>query len=243
MKSHLLIVWCSAVLALSASGATATTSVDPTANSITPLTRDALLADLSRDLATHFEIDGDLTLELLRTWAPPAQVATVWHVEILDYPSVLSSAMMVRCRVTADNNVVAEPTFMVKASLWRDVWATRLPLTTGAIFDPSVLEVRRVDALREREAVRTSVGDRNYVFSRAIPAGRLLTWNDIAHRPLVKKGEMVEVSAVEGMLTVTMKALAMESGSRGDTVTVRNPDSRKDFAALVVDENRVQVRF
>jgi hypothetical protein len=27
------------------------------------------------------------------------------------------------------------------------------------------------------------------------------------------------------------------------TVTVRNPESRKDFAALVVSENRVQVRF
>jgi flagella basal body P-ring formation protein FlgA len=40
-----------------------------------------------------------------------------------------------------------------------------------------------------------------------------------------------------------MKALAMENGSQGDTVTVRNPQSRKDFAAMVVDENRVQVRF
>jgi flagella basal body P-ring formation protein FlgA len=40
-----------------------------------------------------------------------------------------------------------------------------------------------------------------------------------------------------------MKALAMESGARGDTVTVRNPQSQKNFAAVVVDENRVQVRF
>jgi flagella basal body P-ring formation protein FlgA len=40
-----------------------------------------------------------------------------------------------------------------------------------------------------------------------------------------------------------MKALAMENGARGDTITVRNPESRKDIAALVTDENRVQVRF
>jgi flagella basal body P-ring formation protein FlgA len=40
-----------------------------------------------------------------------------------------------------------------------------------------------------------------------------------------------------------MKALAMENGAQGDTVTLRNPVSRKDFSALVVDENRVQVRF
>jgi flagella basal body P-ring formation protein FlgA len=40
-----------------------------------------------------------------------------------------------------------------------------------------------------------------------------------------------------------MKALAMENGAQGDVVTVRNPESRKDFAAQVIDENRVQVRF
>ena len=76
-----------------------------------------------------------------------------------------------------------------------------------------------------------------------MPAGRLLTWRDIARRPLVKKGNIVEVSAADGLLLVTLKALAMENGAQGDTVTVRNPESQKTFAAIVVDENRVQVRF
>jgi flagella basal body P-ring formation protein FlgA len=35
----------------------------------------------------------------------------------------------------------------------------------------------------------------------------------------------------------------MENGAQGDTVTVRNAESRKDFAAMVVSENRVQIRF
>jgi flagella basal body P-ring formation protein FlgA len=62
-------------------------------------------------------------------------------------------------------------------------------------------------------------------------------------RPLVKKGDFVEVSAVDGLLVVTMKALALESGAQGETVTVRNPESQKNFSAMVVDENRVRVRF
>jgi flagella basal body P-ring formation protein FlgA len=76
-----------------------------------------------------------------------------------------------------------------------------------------------------------------------VNAGRVLTWRDITRRPLVRKGDVVEVSAGDGQLLITMKALAMENGAQGDTVTVRNPVSRKDFAAMVVDENRVQVRF
>jgi flagella basal body P-ring formation protein FlgA len=122
-------------------------------------------------------------------------------------------------------------------------WAARQPLTVGATFDPAALEARRVDLFREREALPAAIGDRSFIFARAVSAGRMLTWRDITRRPLVKKGDVVEVSANSGQLVVTMKALAMESGAQGDTVTVRNTVSLKNFAAVVVDENRVQVRF
>jgi flagella basal body P-ring formation protein FlgA len=54
---------------------------------------------------------------------------------------------------------------------------------------------------------------------------------------------MVEVSAAEGGLTISMKAMALQSGAQGEAVTLRNLESRKDFTAFVIDENRVQVRF
>ena len=209
----------------------------------TPLTRDQLLAALTRDLAAHFNLEGELKLELLRPWTPPDRVATTWTVSVLEYPTMPSSSMLVRCRVLADQAPVAEPAFIFRAAHWRDVWVTRAPLTVGTTFDPAQLETRRTDLFRERDVVPAAVGDRTYIFARAIPAGRFLTWHDIARRPLVKKGSVVEVSAVDGQLLITMKALAMENGAQGDTVTVRNPESQKNFAAVVVDENRVQVRF
>jgi flagella basal body P-ring formation protein FlgA len=208
-----------------------------------PLTRDHVLSSLSRDLSAHFNFEGELTLELVRPWTPPAQVAVTWELAVLEYPSLPAASMLVRCRLLADGELAGDHTLLVRASLWRDVWVSRQPLTMGASFDASVLDVRRVDLLRERDALPAAVGDRSYIFSRALPAGRTLTWRDLARRPLVRKGELVEVSAADGMLLVTMKALAMENGAQGDVVTVRNPDSRKDFAAQVIDENRVQVRF
>jgi flagella basal body P-ring formation protein FlgA len=209
----------------------------------TPFTHDELILSLTRALAAHFNFEGDLQLELIRPWTPPTRVASRWELTVLEFPSVPSSSMMVRCRVVADDNSAAEATFVVRAQLWRDAWVTKLPLANGATFDPSSLDTRRVDLLRERDALPAAVGDRSYVFARAVTAGRLLTWRDIMRRPLVKKGDLVEVAAIEGTLVVTMKALAMENGAQGDTVTVRNPESRKDFAAMVIDENRVQVRF
>lgn len=213
---------------------------DPTS---TPLTREHLVSELTRHLAAHFNLDGELQLELLRPWSPPARLAKSWQLEVLEFPAVAGSSMLLRCRVLADGAPAAESTLVLRASLWRDAWASRMPLANGDTFDPSMLEVRRVDLFRERDALPAAVGDRSYAMTRAVAAGRLLTWRDVGRRPLVRKGQFVEVSAVEGQLVVTMKALAMENGAQGETVTVRNPESRKDFAAMVVDENRVQVRF
>jgi len=211
--------------------------------SATPLTRELLIAALSRNLSTHFNLEGDLQLELIRPWAPPARLATSWMLEVLEFPAVPSSSMLVRCRALGDGESAAEWTLVLRATLWRDAWVTRQPLASGSTFDASLLEVRRVDLFRERDALPAAVGDRSYSMARAVNAGRMLTWHDIQRRPLVKKGNLVEVSAADGQLLITMKALAMENGAEGETVTVRNPESRRDFAAMVVDENRVQVRF
>ncbi len=233
--------FCAAAESAAAPAAESAIAVSTTAAA--PLTRDLFLSELARDLSAHFNVEGDLQLELMRSWAPPARLAAQWRLEVLEYPSLPTSSMLVRCRILADDEAAAEVSLVLRASLWRDAWVSRLPLVAASTFDPAQLDTRRVDLFRDRDALPAAVGDRSYVFARAVGPGRLLTWHDIARRPLVKKGNLVEVSATEGQLIITMKALAMENGAQGDTVTVRNPESHKDFAAMVVDENRVQVRF
>jgi len=217
-----------------------------TASAAAPLSRENFIAALARELSTHFNLEGDLQLELLRPWSPPAGSAASWEVAILEYPSAPSPSMLLRIRISADEKIVTTPvdsSLIVRGALWRDAWVARQPLTVGATFDPAVLEARRVDLFRDRDVLPAAAGDRSFIFARAVSAGRLLTWRDIVRRPLVKKGELVEVSAASGLLIVKMKALAMENGGQGETITIRNPESQKNFAATVVDENRVQVRF
>ena len=38
---------------------------------LTPFAQDDFTAALTRELATHFNLEGDLQLELLRPWSPP----------------------------------------------------------------------------------------------------------------------------------------------------------------------------
>lgn len=248
-RHSVLLAWVAACGAFPLAAATVGAAVEVAAEppqariAATPLAQDKFVAAVALDLSRHFNLEGDLELELLRSWAPPSRMAREWSVQVSEYPAVPAGSMLVRCRVLADGTEVAEPTLVLRAALWRDAWVAREPLVTGTNFDPAQLDTRRTDLFRERDALPAVVGDQSFIFSRSVQAGRLLTWRDIARRPLVRKGQVVEVSASDGQLSVVMKALAMQNGFQGETVTVRNLDSKKDITAFVLDENRVQVRF
>jgi flagellar basal body P-ring formation protein FlgA len=228
---------------LLASAAVLASARDESAPSASPLAQEQFIALIARELSSHFNLEGELQLELIRPWSPPEALAGGWQIQVLEYPAVPAASMLLRCRILGDGRILAEPTILLRAALWRDAWLARQPVTHGATFDPTLLETRRVDLLRDRDALPAVVGDRSFIFTRSVQAGRLLTWRDVGRRPLVRKGELVEVSASDGQLIIMMKALAMQNGAQGEVVTVRNLDSRKDFSAFVIDENRVQVRF
>lgn len=239
----LLSLAASAMAAERSPSVTAGTDGTPSAPLAAPLTQEAFVAALTAEVAGHFSLEGDLELELLRAWAPPAVIARDWRIVISDYPSVAASSLLLRCRILADGAPVADSVVTLRAAHWRDAWVARQPLVAGATFDPAALEARRVDLFRDRDALPAVVGDNSFVYTRSVNAGRLLTWRDLARRPLVRKGDVVEVTAADGMLSVSMKGLALQNGASGDPVTVRNLESRKDFTAFVIDSNRVQVRF
>jgi len=206
-------------------------------------TQEQLLADLTRQLTEHFQTRGDLQLDLLRPWTSLAVPAGSVEVVVIDFPARLSSSLLLQVRLQANGSALGSFPLMLKAQLLRDVWVSRTPLERGTSFDPNQLDTRRLDVLQQRDTVPTDSTDSDFTYASSVPAGRLLAWRDLTRRSLIRKGQIVEVSAVDGMLTITTKAMAMENGAAGDTVRLRNLDSKRDFSALVVAEARAQVRF
>lgn len=204
---------------------------------------DLLVENLAKDLTGHFQLDGQLQLELLRMWAAPDAPADQWALEVAEYPAQPAANMLVRVRLRADGKLVADTALLLHAALWKDAWYARLPVPNGITFDPTLLESRRTDVFRDRDALPAKEGDSNSIFARQISPGQLVTWHDLTRRPLVHRGQVVSVTANEGRLSVTMKALAMENGARGDLVTVRNMESRKDIPAIVIGDEKVEVHF
>lgn len=207
------------------------------------MTEEQLLADVGQQLKAHYDWEGDLQITLLRPFTPPAPTADPIEVVVTEYPNTISTTLLIRVAFKSAGATLSETSLSIRVQLWRDAWVTRQPGNRGATLDATELDVRRIDALRERDSLPASLGLADFSYARGVQAGRVLTWRDVAKRLLVRKGEIVEVSASDGQLTITMKAMAMQNGAAGDTILVRNLESKKDVSGQVVAENRVRVRF
>jgi flagella basal body P-ring formation protein FlgA len=209
------------------------------------LTAEALLAELEKQLGDHFSTDGELKLALLRGWTPLALPAQDWAVAVTEWPQGgISSTFFLRAKIFSGGETVADIQLPLKAQLLQEVWLAANRLDKGQTLDRSLLATQKVDVIRERGALLPASTDPGKLeVAMTIPAGRALTKRDVVAKPVVRKGQAVEATGTVGLLHVRMKAVALENGATGDVIKLRNLETRKDFNAQVLDENKVQVHF
>jgi flagella basal body P-ring formation protein FlgA len=158
-------------------------------------------------------------------------------------PHVLAPQMIVRVRLTVAQRNLGEWNLPVRAQLWSDALVARTPVARGQLLDTTLFDVRRTDFIRDKDAIPAGSDLSNLTIARGVEAGALLSWRDVTRRSLVQRGSRIDVVAADGALSITMKGLAMQSGALGETIVVRNPDSRRDFSAVVIAENQARVSF
>lgn len=84
---------------------------------------------------------------------------------------------------------------------------------------------------------------RGAVAKRYVARGSVLVEGAFDLPPLVRSGSMVAVKLVSGELTIIASGQAVSDGAMGQLVRVVNLDTRKDFMARVVGENRVEIHL
>lgn len=201
---------------------------------------DFWLVTLSALLTERYNAKGTLVLNWNRP--RPALAPADADLEVTDAPTELAPQLLLGVVATSATGIRTRHTLVLRAELWRDGAALRLPATIGSPLRSDDLELRRYDALRERD-VLVIEEDSELDFARAVPAGRLLTSRDVLRRPLVRRGQPIDVVASDGTLTVSLRAIALHDAARGEPVRVRNPDSRREFIANVTGLSVAAIRF
>jgi len=72
-----------------------------------------------------------------------------------------------------------------------------------------------------------------------IANGTILKARHVQFRMIVNKSDTVVVILGNNKLSITTHGIALESGQKGDLITVENIKSKKTFKAIVIDEKKV----
>lgn len=205
-----------------------------------------VLDALQRELIARYSLEGDLKLSLSQAWKPlEIRNGRDWRLLIDQAPQGgLSSRPQVRFHIESGGKEIGSWQESLRASLWRPVWVATRRLDRGATPDASSCALKNIDTLAENLSFVPADTDLSiYEMAQGVGQDRPLTSRDLTLRPLVRKNQLVDVVISEGALNITMKGLALGTAGAGEMVSIRNPDSRKDFQAKVIGINTVQVKF
>ena len=205
----------------------------------------AFLAELEKELTARLSVTGELKLSLTRPWVPVKLPAPDFAVAITELPTGgLSGTFFLSVKVSSGGELVGDWQVPLRAQLWQEVWVAPSRLDRGQALDRSLLAVQKVDVLREKQPLISAESDPSALdLTTSVAAGRPLTRRDVAGRPVIRKGQVVEVVAQQGLLAISMKALALESGAAGDLIKLRNLESRREINGQILNESKVQVHF
>ena len=188
--------------------------------------------------------NGELNLRFTRPWVSQSAPASQLTLKILEMPtSGVTSAFIVRFEIfTAAGGSLGNWQMPVQAHLWREIHVARSMLKPGvSVADADIaLERRDVLALRAPLAEFTD-GDTMLEVAENVPAGSPLFARSVKLRPVVHRGEMTNARLEDGALSVTMKVQALEDGTPGQIIRLRNLQSARDFSGKVLNEKTVLV--
>ncbi len=210
------------------------------------LSEDRVLEELQRELTASMSLRGELKLAFVEPWKPvEIKNGKDWKLVVDGVPkSGLSQRFPVRFSVEVAGKKFGTWQQQVKAQLIEPVWVSTRRLDRGEAINSAVAALKEVDVLSTNKEPLTVDSDLGfYEIAQSVPADQILTRSDVALRRLVRRGKVVDVVVNQGALNISMKAIALSDGGAGETIGVRNIDSKKDFQAQVVGSNTVQVKF
>ena len=203
---------------------------------------DALQLELTASLALR----GEVKLSFVEPWNPiEIKNGKDWSLVVDGIPkNGISQNFPIRFSVLAGGKKVGVWQFQVKAKLIEPVWVSTRRLERGESINSAVAALQDLDVLNSNKELLKADEKLDYFeVAQAVPANQVLSRSDITPRHFVRRGKVVDVVVNEGGINISMKAMALADGGVGETIIVRNIDSKKDFQAQVVGSNTVQVKF
>lgn len=143
----------------------------------------------------------------------------------------------------ANGRVIKNMTLYADLEALAPVAVATVDLPRGAILDREDINMVTMDLTGLRSPCLDAEALIGKKLRRSMRMGSAFTGTWIDTPPLVKRGEMVTITASTGPLTVTARGLAQENGAEDDTIRVKNISSQRELFCRVTAPSSVEVEF
>lgn len=142
--------------------------------------------------------------------------------------------------VTEDGRLVQSFTGTVFADVWKTVPCAARVLNRGDILEPGLVGFARKNLAYMARAPWDG-GNLPLRMTAAVGEGQVISADAVEFIPVVAKGQILTLVYAGQTLKLTVPVESLEDGGIGNTIRVRNMQSRRVVAAQVVDAETVRV--
>ena len=189
--------------------------------------------------------NGELELVPTRplpTISVPADKAL--QLRVLYHPGTPMAYMRVKFSLRTDDEQLGEWTVYYRAKLYRDVWVARSPGQVKKPLDQVDLAKERRDVINVRQSLwQGKKTDSKFCLAQGVSSGSLIYDRHVKLTPVVKRGQIVDAFVQLRSLTIRLKAEVLEDGAPGETVRMRNLQTKKELRGTVINEKFIKVRL
>jgi flagella basal body P-ring formation protein FlgA len=203
-----------------------------------------LMELLAATLQSEFvKTRGELELHLTRPWTPVTVPDGPLTLKVSELPvGGVSSTFVATCELRDGRQKLGSWQVAVQASIWRDVPIARSPLTRGQSLKDADITMERRDLLLQRDLyLNFPPADDSLELAENVAVGMPVLNRTVRVRPTILRGRIVEGVFHDGSLSISLKVETLEDGLLGQTVRVRNPNTKRELYGKVQNEQTVLI--
>lgn len=140
----------------------------------------------------------------------------------------------------ADGRVLRRVAGTAKLTLWISAPAAARPINKGETLTPDAVTFMRMNAAQMKDLPWDGQGGPWQVL-RTIGTGEPILQSDLGNKQMVRKGNILTLLYERGNLRMVIQAEALADGQPGETIPVRNLQTKKQVYATVRDGGTVVI--
>ena len=202
--------------------------------------RERITHELQRRFARS---GGEIEVRLSRPWRSVSIPDEALEVRLHDLPaSGLQSLVSLKVEAVVAGESAGTWFQPIQVRHWCDVPVAASALRRGSPLAEAETVMERRDILAARALLKTlPTPVHDYELAESLAPGQPLTDRSVRLKTVVFRGHRVDARIRAGTLEITTKVEALEDGYPGQSIRVRNPQSKRELRGVVQGEDTVLI--